>query len=293
MNKHAILLIAYRKIEQIVEYMELLDEGFYFYILVDKKSKISNERIEKIKLHKNVKFIEKTLEINWGGKSFIDAILLLAKEALKNKEIRYFHTSSESDLPIKSPNYIREFFIKNEGKQFLEFFSLPTDRWQGGGLDRFNKYQFYDKFNAKTKIGFKIIMYLLKIQNLFGVNRNITKKAPPLYGGSAWCSLSYECMKYALDYSENNPEFMKSITNTFAPEEMFFQTVLMQSPFKNNLVNDNLVYVDWEFRNGNSPAHLDISDLEKLKISDRLFARKILTPVGDDLKYELVKYLKK
>jgi len=292
MNKHAIILVAYRNLEQILEYIDLLDEDFYFYIHVDAKSEISEERIEKLRLNSNVRIIEKTYKVNWGGKSFIDILLYLAKEALKDKNIKYIHTSSEADLPLQSPKYIKEFFTRNHGKQFLDIFSLPDYRWPNGGLDRFNKYNFYDQFNAKTKIGFKIIMSLLKIQSIIGINRDITKNSPPLYGGSTWVSLSYSCMEYAVNYAEENPKFMKSLENTFAPEEMFFQTVLMQSPFRNDVVNDNLFYIDWEFRNGNSPANLDISDLEKLKSSEKLFARKIQSPISDNLKIELIKHLK-
>lgn len=292
MNKHAILLTAYNNVEQILEFIDLLDEDFYFFIHVDKKSKVTEERMAKIRLNKNVKFIGKVYNVNWGGKNFIDSIFFLAKEALKDKNIKYFHTASENDLPIKSPNYIKEFFIKNEGKQFLDIFSLPADRWEDGGLNRFNLYNFYDKFNAKTKSGFKIIMFLLKLQKIIGINRNITKNAPPLYAGSTWFSLSYPCMEYAIKYAEENTKFMKSLTNTFAAEEIYFQTVLMQSPFKNDIVNDNLVYIDWEFRNGNSPAHLDISDLDKLKVSEKLFVRKIYPPISNELKTELIKYLK-
>jgi hypothetical protein len=113
-----------------------------------------------------------------------------------------------------------------------------------------------------------------------------------LYGGSNWWSLSRSCLEYALNYSKENPEFKKALKYTFAPEEIFFQTILMQSPFKNDLVNDNLVYIDWEFRNGNRPAHLDISDLEKLNNSHKLFVRKIISPVSDELKNELIKKLK-
>jgi len=292
MNRHAILLLAYRNFEQIIEYIELLDDDFHFYIHIDTKSKISDEMFDKLRSYKNVKFLQKAYKSNWGGKSFIEVIFFLAKEALKDKNIKYLHTSSESDLPLKSPQYIKEFFIKNDGKQFLDIFSLPDERWPNGGLERYNKYHFYDQFNAKTKIGFKTIMSLLKIQNFLRINRNITRNAPPLYGGSTWLSLSYSCMEYAVNYASENPQFMNSLKYTFAPEEMYFQTVLMQSKFKDDIVNDSLFYIDWEFRSGNSPAPLDISDLEKLKKSKKLFARKIQSPISDNLKYELIKYLK-
>lgn len=292
MNKHAILVVAYRNIEQIHEYIDLLDEDFYFYIHVDKKSNISKDRIDKLKENKNVKFVESVYKVNWGGKKFIEVLLFLAKEALKDKNIKYIHTSSESDFPLKSPKYIKDFFVENNGKQFMDIYSLPDDRWPNGGLDRFNKYHFYDQFNAKTKVGFKLIMFLLKIQDVLGINRKGVKKFPPLYGGSTWLSLSYSGMEYAVNYAEKNPKFMKSLEWTFAPEEIYFQTVLMQSPYRENVVNEHLFYIDWEFRNGNSPAHLDVSDLEKLKVSEKLFVRKIQVPISDDLKAELIKYLK-
>jgi hypothetical protein len=99
-------------------------------------------------------------------------------------------------------------------------------------------------------------------------------------------------MDYAVNYANENLKFMKSLENTFAPEEIYFQTVLMQSPYKDDLINDNLFYIDWKFRNGNSPAHLDVSDFEKLKISDKLFVRKIHAPISDDLKTMLIEHLK-
>lgn len=285
------LLVAFKDLEQVLEYTELMGEDFYFYIHIDKKSNISEERINRLRSKNNVKYIGQKFKSNWGGKGLIDVLLFLAKIALKDKEVKYIHTASESDLPLQSPNYIKDFFLKNEGKQFLDIFRLPDKRWPNGGLDRYNLFNFYDEFDAKTKIGFKIIMVLLKIQKLVGVNRNIIKKCPPLYGGSIWGSLSVEAMDYCIKYVNNHPIFWESLKYTFAPEEIIFQTILMQSPFRDNIINDNLFYIDWNFRNGNSPAHLDLSDFDKLKASNKLFARKIYSPVSDSLKIELKKYL--
>jgi len=55
--------------------------------------------------------------------------------------------------------------------KFLDIFSLPDDRWTNGGLDRFNKYNFYDQFNAKTKIGFKNDYVFYENSKYFGINR--------------------------------------------------------------------------------------------------------------------------
>jgi len=47
---------------------------------------------------------------------------------------------------------------------------------------------------------------------------------------------------------------------TFVPEETNFHTVVLNSPFKDHVVNRRLRYVDWRYRNGNYPANLNESD---------------------------------
>lgn len=290
--KHAILLIAFDKIEQILEYIDLLDEDFLFYIHIDKKSNISKERIENIRKNNNVVYIESVFKTNWGGSFFLESILFLARKALENENVNYLHISSESDLPIQSPNYIKEFFKKNEEKQFLDIFNFPAERWHNGGLERYEKYNFYDIFDAKSKFGYKMINWLIKIQNILGIKRGIIKNSPPLYAGSIWLSLTNSCMEYCLNYINNNPNFMNSLKYTFAPEEIFFQTIIKQSPFKDDIIDDNLYYIDWETRNGNSPAVLDMTDFEKIQSSKKIFARKVKAPISEELKINLIQYLK-
>jgi hypothetical protein len=57
------------------------------------------------------------------------------------------------------------------------------------------------------------------------------------------------------------------------PDEIFFQTILLNSHFKSQLVNDNLKYVDWSDLLAH-PAILLTRDYEKLIDSTSLFARK-------------------
>jgi hypothetical protein len=60
---------------------------------------------------------------------------------------------------------------------------------------------------------------------------------------------------------------------TYIPDEMFFQTLIMNSPFKEQTVNNNLRYIDWV--NGpEAPRVLTSADLTSMVGSDRLWARK-------------------
>jgi len=78
---------------------------------------------------------------------------------------------------------------------------------------------------------------------------------------------------------------------TFCPEELYFQTVIMNSKYAKNVSNNNLRYIDWNpsrvGKDSTSPAILDLNDLEKIKNSNMLFARKFDTPNSDELKLAL------
>ncbi|NHE55605.1 beta-1,6-N-acetylglucosaminyltransferase [Cyclobacterium plantarum] len=281
--KHAILFLAYKNIDHLVEYMNLLDDDFLFYIHLDKKSKVKNDAVEKLQRQKNVVTISREYGVNWGGLNLLKALLLLAKEALKNKEIGYLHSMSGQDFPIKSSKEIKLFFEKHKGKQFIEHFPLPTFRWAEGGFNRLNYYNFYDVFNQKNKAGALFISALLKFQKIAGIKRKPIESFSDLYGGSVWWSLSSSCVSYVIDVLDKEPKIMQRMKHTHCPEEIVFQTILMNSPFKPLVFGNSLTMVLWEYRNGNSPAILDKSDFPKVLKSDKLFARKFEYPVSKEL----------
>ena len=59
----------------------------------------------------------------------------------------------------------------------------------------------------------------------------------------------------------------------------------MNSPFKNDVVPNNLRYIDWSLKL--MPKTLCIDDLDKICASNTLFARKIESEVSKDLIYAL------
>lgn len=286
--KHAVLVLAYKNFHHLSEYINFLDEDFLFYIHIDKKSRISPEEKEALVRHENVVFVSKKYKVNWGGTNFLKALIHLGEEALKNEKVGYIHSVSGQHLPIKTSEEIKSFFEEHPGKEFMEFFSLPSHRWDHGGINRWTYYNLYDIFNCKTTTGYKTIKLILLLQKLFGIKRKPIGDFNQLYGGSAWFSFSTACFRYCIDYIQRHPGFMKRFEYTICAEEMFFQTVIMNSPFKDHVVNDNLTLVLWEYRNGNNPATLDSTDFERLMESEKLFARRFDYPTSREL-VELLK----
>jgi len=274
--KQAILILAYKDIPQLIDMIECFDADFQFYIHIKKSSKIDALELEQLKSLEKVAFVSRKYEVKWGGYNLLKAILHLSREALKNTELSYFHLISGQDFPIKNTAYFKTFLKKNQGKQFIEYVSPPDARF----LKRLSHYYFFDLINAKTGEGNKKIFTLIKLQRRLGL-----KRKPPMIShlavGSAWWTLSYDCLKYIIDYTAKKPQFYQRLKYTWCPEEFYFQTVLLNSPFNEKLVNDNLRYIDWTTRNGSKPVILDSTDLHTLLHSEKIFARKFERPVSD------------
>jgi hypothetical protein len=58
-------------------------------------------------------------------------------------------------------------------------------------------------------------------------------------------------------------------------EEIFFQSYFLNSDLASHVVNSDMRYTDWAYRNGSVPAYLDESDVQPVLASGALFARKV------------------
>lgn len=284
--KQAILITAYKNFHHLCKIINHFDENFCFYIHIDKKSKISMSEIESLKKIGKFVFISQEYKTNWGGVNHLKCSLLLLKESLKNKELEYFHLISGHDYPIKSSTYFHDFLSKNKGKQFLEYFTLPAKVWENGGMERLELFNLHDIINAKGKYNV-LIGRFNQLQRKLGFKRKLNFNNLQLYGGGTWWSFSRECCEFISTYVDSNPQFLKKFNYTFCAEEIFYQTLILNSPFKNNVVNDHLRHILWEFKNGNVPGNLDESDYDSIISSTHLFARRFEYPVSEGLLYKL------
>jgi hypothetical protein len=69
--------------------------------------------------------------------------------------------------------------------------------------------------------------------------------------------------------------------HVWIPDELFFQTIVMNSPLRDTIVNDDLRYVDWT--RPTAPAILGRQDFDTLRNSGKLFARKFDTTVDREI----------
>jgi hypothetical protein len=281
---HAILITAYKNIAHLKRIVHALRRPeFYFFIHIDKKSRLSGAELKELQEIPNVKLVSQKYRVNWGSVEHLKTILFLSRMAFEECDSDYFHLITGHDFPLKSPDRLCAFFERNKGKEFLTCTKLPHPNWKEGGLNRILYYHAHSVINGKSYTGKKIAGGFVHLQKILGIKRRFPKDFPALYGGGTYWSLSRECIGYIFDYLHTHPQFLKCFDYTFCAEEIFFQTIVMNSPLKENTVNDNLRFILWEERNGNLPANLDETDYPAIAASNAMFARRFEYPVSETL----------
>lgn len=283
----AILITAYKNYDHLEEIVNFFDDKFNIYIHIDKKTSISKNDIQKLSSNKKVRYVSQQYKINWGGINHLLAILELAQEAIKNSDNKYFHLITGHDYPIVSLDKFSDFMDTNRNNDFMEYSSLPYSAWPEDGMDRLSRYNMYDLIDGRTGLNERLIKGFSKLQKAVGFKRSFSKDFPPLYGGSTYWSLKRQSLEYVFQYMKNHPDFLKRFRYSFCSEEIFFQTILLNSPMKDSIINNNMRFIIWEERNGNFPANLDSNDYDNIQKSSALFARKFEYPVSEDLLHKI------
>jgi len=264
--KIAYIISAYKLPDNLIRMVDRLNNyGANFAIHVDKST--SDEVFEKMKTglkkYSNVIFLRrhKSPYRSFGHvRTTIEGLHYFERE---NISYDYLFLLTGQDYPIKKNSEINLFLNKNYGKSFMEYFAMPTKNWQNGGMDRINYYYLHSK-NGFKKIPRTKVPWVIK--------NEIPNNVKP-WGGSGYFTIFKKHAKYVLDFINSNPAFVSFFKHMDIPDEMFFQTILMNSKYKNEIINDDLRYIDWSNPN-ECPAILRQNDFEKLKNTKDLIARK-------------------
>jgi glutathione synthase/RimK-type ligase-like ATP-grasp enzyme len=106
------------------------------------------------------------------------------------------------------------------------------------------------------------------------------------YAGSMWWIIDDYSMRYILDYVKNNPEYTAFHKKTFAPDEVFFHMILLNATdekVRERIVNDDKRFIKWKDIESAHPEQLEEKDLEDIRRSDALFARKFDITEDDEI----------
>lgn len=242
---------------------KMAHESFDFYIHVDKKIDIGPHLyLEKMP---NVYLIKNRIVVKWAGFNTVIATFECIKEIVaSNIKYNFINLLSGQDYPLVSAEKLYQFFKHNTGKEFLSYRDIEND-WKEGQI-RMSKY-FLTNYNFKGQ------HFLEKVINAVTPRRKLPYGMHP-YGKSMFWMLSPEAALFVVKNVEEDKKLYNFFMFCWGTDEIVFQTILLNSPFKDKVVNENYRYIDWSAGKAN-PKTLDDADFRSIKESKMLFARKM------------------
>lgn len=245
--------------------LAMAHEGFDFYIHLD--SNVNIKEFECLRQVPGVRFTSRRFAMRWASYKFTSAIFECVRDILAGPvKYDFINLLSGQDYPIKPADTIYRFFAQHQGYSFLSFEPEGSAWWQHA-RSRIELYHTtYFKFRGQ---------YLL--QNIS--NRLLPKRRFPLnydlYGGAdgSWWTMTTECAAYLIKFVDTHHKLRIFSLFTWGSDEFLIATILMNSPFKSTIVNNNYRYIDWSEGAAN-PRILTVTDYPKLAHAQKLFARK-------------------
>lgn len=290
--RHAYLIMAHNKFEQLSELLRCLDhENNDIFLHIDEKVLFTEKSItynlQKSKLH-----IVGRVKANWGGTSLIWAELNLIEAALNTGSYSYLHLLSGVDLPLKSQQEIHDFFKNNEGKQYI-YLEDKIPEWAINRIKFY--YPFQEYFDRNNKLGNVLRKICVITQSILGINRIPSNMEIGL--GSQWFDITEDFARYII----RNKSLIKEIfSKGFCVDEMFIQTLYLNSSFNsydgrytysgedtwvaNQYMNISRA-IDW--KRGQPYTYQD-DDFDDLMSSGCNFARKFDMETNPALFYRIV-----
>jgi len=238
-----------------------------------------------------VHFLEQRIAVNWAGYSQVAAMLKLLEAAAASGPHDYYIFLSGRDYPIQSNPALFDHLQRHAGTSFINSYSLND------GTDFVHLIKRYAFRDFYSRVPGKLLQYVAR-RAVDAVNfalppRKFIGGMQPYRGSTSWC-LSGEAARYILDFVSHpgNAGFTRFFRRTSGADEIFFQTILFNSPLAARCAgyrepaaaasgpapsNENKVslhYIDWNPAREN-PAILEQKDLADMLRSNKFFARKM------------------
>lgn len=224
--------------------------------------------------HLKVRFLAHRIKVNWGGFSQVQAFINAMAECMKcAPETDYINFLSGQDYPIKSMDDFLEFLASKPASAFMEYVT-GGDPWLEESRRRITQYHITDlTFPGQYKVA-KLINRIMPVREL--------PQGFELVGRSQWFTMDRQSVLYVLDVIKNNKRLVNGFKHSWGADELFFQSILYNSPLKYKLVNDNLRYIDWSAQQS-SPRVFMMEDAGALIRSGKFFARKFDARIDEEI----------
>ena len=234
----AYVISAYMLPSQVVRLVERLQgPDRLIFIHVDRKSApgVFDDIAAGVRGIRDVEFLPRH-DCHWGDFGHVRATLA-GLDALAGRRFDYVALMTGQDYPIKSPPRVESRLAAKPDSSWMNHRPLPIAGLEDEG---------YGRLPTRT------LPYGLR----------------PYFGSGYW-TLHHHAVEYVRRFVETHPAYVTYFERVHVPDEMFFQTILLNSPLARTIVDDDLRFIKWP-----GPAILTGAAFDELKSAPDLWARK-------------------
>jgi hypothetical protein len=280
MTKQVFLIAAHKDPDQLNALIEQLrDADFLIYVHLDAKGAIAPDEVSPA-----ARLVQDRVAVHWGCFSQVQATLnalrQIVAEAPDFDKVLFL---SAQDFPLLSNPALKAALASLQGHELLDTVAIGREPGQWAADYRY-RYFHRDDGSRPARLACSLANRAMRA---CGIGRRLPAGLRP-YGGSSWWALSRPCVRELLERVQREPGLVRFFRSVSCPDEMFFQTLVMNSRFAGRVLAENFRYIQWPEQGARNPKVLDEHDFERIAASRAHFCRKIDSRISAGLVPRLI-----
>jgi hypothetical protein len=265
--KEVFLIHAHKDLDQLNALVgQLCDDDFLIYVHLDRKWQVDPARV-----HPAARLVSPRIDVRWAHFSQVEATLNSLRQVVR--EVTQFDKViflSAQDYPLLPNGRLKHELATLAEHELLD--AVPMRPGEGGWPANFRYQYFYaEGGSAAARFACGLANRLLRMT---GATRKLPGRMEP-WGGSSWWALSRPCIVDLLARIEQEPGLARFFRTVECPDEMFFQTLIMNSPHRQRVLGRNFRHIQWPEQGAPNPKILDEHDFDRIAAAREHFCRKL------------------
>lgn len=263
--KQVFLIHAHKDLVQLNALLaRLSDPDFVLYVHLDRKWRLDPAQVDP-----RARQIVPRRDVRWGGFSQVSATLASLRQVLAGEPAfdKLLFLSAQ-DYPVLPNAALKDALAALAGRELIDTVPIGPEGWPAD-----YRYQYFYRegsaFPARAACALAN-----RCLRAAGRTRRFPAGLRP-YGGSTWWALSRPCLVHLLERVDAQPGLARFFRTVLCPDELFFQTLVMASPFAARVMARNYRYVQWPAGSSRNPQVLVEDDLARIRSSGAHFCRKL------------------
>lgn len=293
--KIAYLILVHKDPHQIQRLIDGIKDSGDFYIHVDKKKDVK-PFLKLLAKRENVHFIRRRIGVTWAGWSMVEGYMRLMEEAYQSpKGYDRFVLLTGQDYPLMTSKEIIKEFENHPDTEYIMAYNIVTSTVETDKNKVIRRWYLDNPFKTRfLQRAYQSIMYRLITKNFVRkeVKVCLNGKWVDPYFGQMLSAFTRDGAKLLIDTHQKDKKFNKRMKRAFAPVEIYWQTIIFNSPLRNNTIQNGAEHEITEHF-GWAPLHyhtydVDTSvyqeeDFDTLKNCGYMFCRKVVPGVSNSL----------